>query len=215
MSSLSPGIFITFEGGDGSGKTTQIQRLSQTLTERHIPHIRTREPGGTPNAEKLRTLLVQGSPDGWDGVTEAFLMAAARRDHLRQCIWPALESGTWVLCDRFSDSTFAYQGYGHELGEEFVRTLHTLTMGSFQPHLTFIFQLSPDIGVARKQKEQSLENRFEKYPAPFHARVIQGYQTLLAREPERCIAVQADVPPDTITQTLLRVLEQKGFMRAA
>ena len=209
---LNGAKFITFEGGDGSGKTTQLRRLSQALEARHIPHIVTREPGGSPQAERIRALVVQGPPEGWDGITEAFLMAASRRDHPRHTIWPALAEGVWVLCDRFADSTWAYQGYGHGLGEDFVHRLNALTMGTFAPDLTFVFQLSASCGVTRKKRDAVTEDRFENLPATFHECVRQGYADLLRQEPQRCVAINADHSIETLTKHLLQHLTEKGWL---
>lgn len=210
--SKSRGIFITFEGGDGAGKTTQIRLLSQVLEGRNIPHVSTREPGGTPG-EKIRDLLVNGAPEGWDGVSEAFLVAAARREHLRRLIWPALEEGKWVLCDRFADSTFAYQGFAHGLGRAFVETLNELTMGRFRPDLTFVFQLSEDSGLARKKETCVTEDRYERFPEMFHKRVSEGYRTLLEAEPDRCVAVPADASIETVAHHIWKVLEERKFLK--
>jgi dTMP kinase len=207
------GVLITFEGGDGAGKSTQIERLSAILQRSSIPHVTTREPGGCPQGEAIREILLQGDIHRWDSVSEALLMAAARRRHLLETIWPAMEKGLWVLCDRFADSTWAYQGYGHGLGEGFVRQLNGLTMGHFQPHVTFIFSLSFEQGIRRKKKQHSqLEDRFERLGDAFHQRVQTGYNMLLQHEPQRCIPVDAAAPVEQITQKLVGCLIEKGLL---
>src|SRR6201996_9132030 len=135
---MASGRFITFEGGEGAGKSTQLRRLAETLRERGRDVVTTREPGGSPGAEQIRALLVSGEPDRWDGMTEALLHFAARRDHLRRTVWPALEAGKWVLSDRFADSTLAYQGYGHGLSHHHIRELYRLAVGDFCADLTLI-----------------------------------------------------------------------------
>ncbi len=206
------GIFITFEGGDGAGKTTQIRLLSEKLQAYHLPHLVTREPGGTPSSEKIRALLVKGSPEGWDGISEAFLVAAARREHLRNLIWPALQAGKWVLCDRFSDSTFAYQGFGHQLGIPFVQTLHHLTMGDFQPDLTFLLQLEEKFGLRRKKKMPLSEDRYESFNDEFHKRVAEGYKSLLNMESRRFVSLNAEFSIDELASRIWNTLEEKGFL---
>ena len=181
----TPPFFITFEGGDGAGKSTQIELLSSFLKNQQIDHLVTREPGGTSNAEKLRNLLLDTAKN-WDPVSEAFLMAAARRDHLKHVIWPALREKKWVLCDRFSDSTLAYQGYGHGLGKEFITTLNHLTMGDFSPSLTFIFRLPFHEGMKRKKK---LKDRFESFDPSFHRKALAAFDLLCQENPKRCIAI--------------------------
>lgn len=193
----SKGIFITFEGGEGTGKTTQISLLTNFLTQQGISSVMTREPGGTPQIEMIRDLLMEGEVGRWDPVTEALLMSAARREHLTHVIWPALRAGKWVICDRFADSTLAYQGYGHCLGTNFVHQLNQLVMGSFHPDLTFILHLPPKEGLSRKQK-QAVENRFEKMNAAFHERVWQGYQAIAAFNTSRYVIIEADQPIEKI-----------------
>lgn len=205
---MSKGIFITFEGGEGTGKTTQIGFLADFLAKQGLACVKTREPGGTPQIELIRQILMEGDVNRWDPVTEALLMAAARREHLKQVIWPALEAGKWVICDRFSDSTLAYQGWGHGLGEAFIHQLNHLTMGAFQPDLTFIFHLSPQEGLSRKHKQQR-ENRFEKMDFAFHTRVEKGYQEIPKAQPDRCVIVEADQPIEVIA----RVIQQAVLKR--
>ncbi|EFX83901.1 hypothetical protein DAPPUDRAFT_315306 [Daphnia pulex] len=139
-------------------------------------------------------------------------MAAARREHLRHLVWPALEEGKWVLCDRFSDSTFAYQGFGHELGVSFVETLNQLTMGNFQPDLTFIFQLSEEAGLARKKESLVSEDRYERFPEEFHRRVSKGYLALLEAESQRCVPLSAHTSIEVIADHIWRTLAERHFL---
>ena len=147
--SEKPGLFISFEGGEGSGKTTQIRRLEEWFRHQGRDVVVTREPGGSPGAEEIRNLLLTGDPGRWDAVTEAFLMFASRRDHVERTIRPALADGKVVLCDRFADSSVAYQGYGHGLGAEYIRNLWALAIGDFKPDLTLIFDLPIEVGLGR------------------------------------------------------------------
>ncbi|MGB8601313.1 MAG: dTMP kinase, partial [Rhizomicrobium sp.] len=140
------GHFITFEGGDGSGKTTQIKALAAALEARGIAVTLTREPGGSPGAEDIRTLLVTGTPGRWDPLSETLLLYAARHDHVVRVIKPALAEGKWVLCDRFSDSTYAYQGAGGGLNRETIRRIESVSIEDFKPELTLVLDLPVEIG---------------------------------------------------------------------
>ena len=186
------GRFISFEGGEGSGKSTQLRRLVDRLTETGIPVIATREPGGTPGADAIRALLVEGDADRWDAVTEALLHFAARRDHLETVIRPALTRGDWVICDRFTDSTMAYQGYGHGLGPAFVETLDKLATCGIKPDLTVILDIDPQVGLRRAKGRADDETRYESFDAAFHARVRDGFSTIAAGDPDRCVIISAD-----------------------
>lgn len=146
---MSKGKFITIEGGEGAGKSTQIAGLVAWLNGRGIEAVATREPGGSPGAELVRRLLVEGPVDRWDAATEALLHFAARRDHLLKTVWPALEAGKWVVSDRFADSTLAYQGYGHGLDLKVLGELYRLAVGEFRPDLTVILDLPVEIGLTR------------------------------------------------------------------
>ena len=138
---MSRGRFITFEGGEGAGKTTQLRFLADALRAHRVDPFMTREPGGSTGAEEIRHLLVSGEPGRWDSITEALLHFAARRDHLVRTVWPTLSSGRWVISDRFADSTLAYQGYGHGLPAHLIEQLYTFTVGAFTPDLTIILDL--------------------------------------------------------------------------
>jgi dTMP kinase len=192
------GRFITLEGGEGAGKSTQIRFLAEHLRAKGIDVITTREPGGSPGAEAIRKLLVEGPADAWDGTTEALLMFAARRDHLVRTIRPALARGQWVISDRFADSTRAYQGAGHGFDRTLIETLYRVAVGDFVPDLTIILDLPVEIGLARAAARHGAENRYERLGSDFHQRVRDGFRRIAAAEPGRCVLVNADAPVDIV-----------------
>ena len=206
---MARGRFITFEGGEGAGKSTQLKRLAETLRGRSLDVVTTREPGGSPGAEQIRGLLVSGDPDRWDGTTEALLHFAARRDHLRRTVWPALEAGKWVLCDRFADSTLAYQGYGHGLPHQDIRDLYRLAVGNFVPDLTLILDLPVETGLSRAAGRGGDEDRYEKMKGGFHQRLRDGFLSIAAAEPDRCAVIPADQPLDEVTASILAVIDER------
>ncbi|MEL0105891.1 MAG: dTMP kinase [Rhodospirillaceae bacterium] len=199
---MAKGKFITFEGGEGSGKSTQIKLLVQSLKEAGIDVLQTREPGGSPGAEIIRHLLVEGDPDQWDGLTEALLNYSARHEHLRETVQPALEAGKWVVSDRFADSTFAYQGYGHGLDLETIRRLHELVVGDFKPDLTLILDVPVDIGLSRAASRNDQEDRYERMDIEFHERVRQGFLEIAKKDPGRCIVIDASGDQDQINSEI-------------
>ncbi|MBT4908065.1 MAG: dTMP kinase [Rhodospirillaceae bacterium] len=204
------GKFITFEGGEGAGKTTQIARLADRLQSRGITTITTREPGGAPGADSIRSLLVSGATDKWDPISEVLLLYAGRREHLRQTILPALNQGAWVLCDRFSDSTMAYQGYGHGISKDFIRTVHDEVVGASEPDLTLILDIPVDIGVeravSRNTSTRSGEDRFERMDKSFHERLRAGFLDIAAHAPERVRVIDADSTPEVITEAVWEIV---------
>ncbi len=183
--------FITFEGGEGAGKSTQIALLAEGLTAAGISVRTTREPGGTPGAEQIRALLVTGEAERWDAMTEALLHFAARREHLRGVVRPSLEAGQWVLSDRFADSTMAYQGYGHGLGRAAIERLYALAVGDFAPDLTLILDVPVTLGLERALARGDGEDRYEGLGAEFHERLRQGFREIAEREPGRCALIDA------------------------
>jgi dTMP kinase len=186
---VAPGRFITFEGGEGAGKSTQVRLLADALTGVGVPVCATREPGGTPGGEEIRQLLVRGAASRWDATTEALLHFAARRDHLRALILPSLAAGTWVVSDRFADSTMAYQGYGHQLGRAPVEQLTELVVGDRRPDMTFILDVPIDAGLRRAAGRRDGETRYEDMDMAFHERVRDGFRDIARREPGRCYIV--------------------------
>ncbi len=206
---MAGGRFITIEGGEGAGKSTQIGLLANWLRERRIRVTTTREPGGSPGAEAIRKLLVEGKADRWDGITEALLHFAARRDHLRSTVWPALQSGEWVICDRFADSTRAYQGYGHGLPLATIDRLYELTVGDFKPDLTVILDLPAEQGLKRAAKRKGGETRYESMDIEFHRRLRQGFLEIARAEPQRCIVVDASGAIEAVHMALMMAMIQR------
>lgn len=186
------GKFITFEGGEGTGKSTQTVLLAEYLNEQGHKVVLTREPGGSDGAELIRALLVSGDVSRWTPMTEVLLLYAARSDHWVNVIAPALERGEWVICDRFADSTLAYQGYGHGVDRVFINKLYAAVIGTHQPDWTFVFDLSPEIGVERALKRHTSENRFENMKLDFHNRVREGFLKIAHQNPHRCHIIDAN-----------------------
>lgn len=209
MSSAATGRFITLEGGEGAGKSTQIARLSDWLRQKGRTVVTTREPGGSPGAEMIRKLLVEGPAERWDGTTEALLHFAARRDHLRSTVWPALKRGDWVISDRFADSTVAYQGHGHGLDRGTLERLYHVAVGEFRPDLTLILDLPIDAGLARAAARRGSETRYESLPAEFHERVRAGFLEIARREPGRCVVIDATQGIDAVTVAIVRTVSQR------
>ncbi len=196
------GFFITFEGGDGSGKSTQLRRLAETLRAEGRDVVETREPGGSPGAEAIRPLLLDGDPDRWSAETEALLFTAARRDHLEKTIRPALERGAVVLCDRFADSTRVYQGVARAANRALVDKLHALMIG-VEPDLTLIFDIAPDTALARGLARASGEDRFEEFGVSLQDAVRQGFRALVEEFPDRCVLVDAEGAADDVEPRVL------------
>ena len=202
MSSDAPrGVFITFEGGEGAGKSTQIARLAETLRRaggREV--VTTREPGGTPRAEALRAALLEGVAKPYGPFAEALMFAAARIDHIEALIRPALARGAIVLCDRFSDSTRAYQGAAGGLDPALIASLERVTLEGLRPDLTLILDLPPESGLARARRrgEGSETDRFEAEALGFHERLRAGFRAIAEAEPERCLVIDASPDPDVV-----------------
>jgi dTMP kinase len=195
------GRFITFEGGEGAGKSTQLRLLTTCLLESGHDVRVTREPGGSPGAEDIRKLLVEGEPERWTPLAETLLFLAARADHVARIIDPALAGGAWVLCDRFADSTVVYQGAGRGLGVECVRSLQR-QVGEVRPDLTFILDIDPRDGLMRTNKRGAAENRFEKFDGGFHARLRESFLQIAREEPDRCIVVDAGRAQDVVAEEI-------------
>ena len=192
------GRFITFEGGEGGGKTTQIQYLGKALQDVGIDVVSTREPGGTLAAEEIRQLLVAGSPNRWLPKTELLLHCSARVEHINHVIEPALRSGRWVISDRFHDSTAAYQGYGLGLGLELVDTLHNLLHGNFRPDLTLILDAPIELGLQRTKRRKGSDDRYEQMDITFHERLRSGFLDIAKKEPSRCVVIDASKDEEAV-----------------
>ncbi len=194
-----PGLFITFEGGEGTGKSTQVQRLAEHFRKSNRKHIVTREPGGTGEAESIRALLVNGATDRWSANAEALLNYAAREMHLLKLIRPALARGDVVICDRFMDSTRAYQHYAGQCNVALVDDLEREIVGRTRPGLTLLFDLDPAIGLLRaKSRGGGSEDRFERKGPEFHRRLRDGFLAIARAEPKRCKVIDASEDMDTI-----------------
>jgi len=208
-----PPFFISLEGGEGAGKSTQIKMLTQWLGKKGISVCTTREPGGSPGAEEIRALLVKGATDRWASMTEALLMAAARAEHVERTIKPALDTGQWVLCDRFLDSSVAYQGAGRHLGMDRVGALQTLALGDFKPDLTIILDLPVSVGLDRAKMREGAkadsEDRFEQLDISFHETLRNAYLKIAAGEPERCVVLDANRSPENLQSSIQSVLSKK------
>ncbi len=210
---MARGKFITFEGGEGAGKSTQIKRLASHLEGRDISVLVTREPGGSKQAEAIRDLLVTGDTERWDAISEALLNFAARRNHVETVIKPALEAGTWVLCDRFADSTTVYQGIAGGVGEENIKKLYELTLGDFVPDLTFILDIPVAIGLVRSnerhQSSRSNEDRYERMDKDFHEALREGFLKVAHDHPERCVVIEAEGPEDEIEAAVCETVTER------
>ncbi len=183
--------FVTFEGGEGAGKSTQIKLLAQSFTNAAFAVDVTREPGGSQGGEIIRKLVVEAGAHQWNAATEALLFMAARYDHLHARILPALASGQWVLCDRFYDSTYVYQGMAKQVGTQWLNQLYSLLYGNIAPDLTILLDIEPEIGLQRAKSRSGNETRFENLDTAFHHIVRQGFLDRAASEPSRFHVVSA------------------------
>jgi dTMP kinase len=206
---MAQGRFITFEGGEGSGKSTHIRMLAESLRDHGLSVITTREPGGALGAEQIRHLLVEGEPGRWDPMTEALLHFAARRDHLVRTVWPALAEGQWVLCDRFADSTLAYQGYGHGLPRHAIEQLYDMTVGNFAPDLTLILDLPVEEGLHRAAGRGGAEDRYERMGQLFHERLRQGFLDIARHHPNRCVLLSSVAPVEDVRAKILAAVKER------
>ncbi|MEW9123687.1 MAG: dTMP kinase [Thermotaleaceae bacterium] len=196
------GLFITMEGPDGSGKSTQIEKLAHYLKYKGYEVIVTREPGGTRIGEKIRKLILDKENTEMDRVTEALLYAASRAQHVAEVIAPSVQAGKVVICDRFVDSSIVYQGIGRALGIEVVEKINQIAIKNIFPHITFLFKLCPEIGLARKT-QQGEKDRLEQETLDFHQRVFEGYQQLEALYPQRIVAIDASKSIEDIHQQMI------------
>jgi dTMP kinase len=207
------GRFVTLEGGEGAGKSTQLSLLGERLAVAGIPCLSTREPGGSPGAEAIRDLLLGPASRRFDPLAEALLFGAARADHLATVIRPALEAGRWVLCDRFADSTRAYQGAAGGLPAGTVATLERLVVAETAPDLTFILDLDPAVGLTRAaaRRGQEAADRFEGEAASFHAKLREAFLGIAAAEPMRCAVIDATQPAEVIADTIWHVVRDRLY----
>lgn len=206
---MQRGRFITFEGGEGAGKTTQARLLVERLRARGLDVIQTREPGGSPGAEEIRNIAVSGEADRWSPRTETLLMYAARSDHLERTIRPALEAGRWVVCDRFADSSRVYQGAGGGAPESLIEALDAAVVDGDQPELTLVFDLPVEVGLERAFGRGLFETRFESKGVAFHQKLREGFLQVAARHPERCVVIDATGEVEEVSERLWRVVEAR------
>lgn len=203
------GKLITLEGGEGAGKSTQITRLASALESAGLSVVTTREPGGSPAGERIRKLLVEGEPGSLRPMSEALLHFAQRAEHIAETIRPALDRGAWVVCDRFADSTMAYQGYGHRLGRPPIKTLCRLVCGKLQPALTLILDVPVEIGLKRAAARRGTETRYERMDASFHERLRRGFLDIARREPRRCAVIDTTQDVDAVTAQILATVARR------
>ncbi len=206
---MTPGKLITFEGGEGAGKTTQAKMLAEALEGAGIETLMTREPGGTFGAEAIRDLVLEGTSDRWSGMTELLLMYAARLDHVEKLIKPALERGVWVISDRFSDSSMAYQGYARELGPEKVKALHKAVMDGFEPDLTILFDIDPILAQKRVETRGEDLSRFDAESITFHNTLRQAFLDIAEANADRIFTVDAAASRDGVQTRILFAVSQK------
>ncbi len=199
------GLFISFEGIDGSGKSTQARLLAETLKAQGLPVLLTREPGGSPGAEEIRALVLQGDPDRWSAETEILLFTAARRDHLERTIEPALAEGKIVICDRFADSTRMYQGTSRGDLRAMVDQLHALMIGR-EPDLTILIDMDPSAGLARAKGRAGIEERFEDFGLPLQEKMRAGFLALAKAEPDRFRVIDGAGAPEAVAQNVLKIV---------
>ena len=202
MEAVQRGRFITFEGGEGAGKSTQVRILAERLRGGGLDVVATREPGGSEGAEAIRALLLTGEADRWSAISETLMMYAARRDHIERTIRPALERGTWVISDRFADSTRAYQGAGGGVKPGLVAAMETFVLEDTRPDLTLMLDLPVETGLERAGLCGGAEMRFESKGQAFHQRLRDAFLEIAAAEPGRCAVIAADQTPDAVSAAI-------------
>ncbi|CCA93383.1 dTMP kinase [Novosphingobium sp. PP1Y] len=204
---MTAGRFIALEGGEGAGKSTQACLLAEALRERGLEVVTTREPGGTPGAEAIRELLLHGDGDGWNPRAEALLFAAARSDHVEKLIRPAVERGAWVICDRFLDSSRAYQGGGGGLSDADIRELHRIGSGGLLPDLTVLIEVSPSVASARLSlRDTEGTDRIGSRDTAYHARVAAAFAAFAEAETARFARIDGDGSPQDTHQMVLNAI---------
>ena len=194
VTAVARGRFITFEGGEGGGKSTQARRLAERLDGAGVRVVVTREPGGSPGAEAIRALFVTGAADRWSAISETLLVYAARRDHIERVIRPALDRGDWVVCDRFADSTRAYQGSAGGAPMSLIAALEASVLEDVRPDLTLVLDVPVELGLARAASRAEGEARFEAKGAPFHERLRAAFLDIARAAPDRCVVIDASLP---------------------
>jgi dTMP kinase len=211
------GRFITLEGGEGAGKSVQARRLEDRLAAIGLAVVGTREPGGSPGAEALREAILSGFASDFSPAGQAFLFAAARADHLEKTIWPALERGAWVVCDRFADSTRAYQGAACNLPEAFIASLERLTIGANRPDLTLILDIPPEIGLKRaaERRRAARPDRFERQGLRFHQTLREAFLAIASAESHRCIVIDANRAEEEVAAAIWAAVEARLEPRGA
>ena len=206
---MQTGKFITFEGGEGAGKTTQAKMLAEALEGAGIETLMTREPGGTFGAEAIRDLVLEGTSDRWSGMTELLLMYAARLDHVEKLIKPALDRGVWVISDRFSDSSMAYQGFARGLGADKVKAVHAAVMDGFEPDLTILFDIDPILAQKRVETRGEDLSRFDAESITFHNTLRDAFNDIAAENSERIFTIDAAASRDGVQTRILFAVTQK------
>ena len=201
------GKFLTFEGGEGAGKSTQIALLKETLLSLGHRVVQTREPGGTKNTESLRELILYPPEGVWSSMTELLLHLASRREHIENFIEPALKDGNWVLCDRYIDSTIAYQGYGKGIDVKLIQKLHALIQYDLNPDLTFIFDISAEVGLSRAQKRGTLDT-YENLDLSFHQNLRKGFIEIAQNNPNRCYIIDGSAAIGDVRENILKKTKQ-------
>lgn len=201
--------FITFEGGEGAGKSTQLKLLAKAFAAAALPHLLTREPGGSAGGEAIRSLVVTGAVDRWHPATEALLFMAARLDHIETRIRPALAHGEWVLCDRFYDSTYVYQGFAKQVGTAWLDGLYHQLYGQFAPDLTLLLDIPVEAGLARAGARAGDETRFESMQVAFHESLRTGFLQLAKAHPRRIHCFDASQPADKVHAQIISALNQR------
>lgn len=202
--------FITLEGGEGAGKSTQVKLLAQAFAQAGLAARTTREPGGSEGGEAIRNLVVTGAADRWDATTESLLFMTARYDHVERLIKPALAAGQWVLCDRFYDSTYVYQGIAKNVGTEWLDQLYRHLYGNFTPDLTFLLDLDPKVGLGRATaRGNDAESRFESMGLAYHTTLRNAFLDRATAEPARFAKVDASQSPQAVHEAMIAVLNQR------
>ena len=213
MTRRGPARFITLEGGEGAGKSTQAARLAKALRAQGIECLATREPGGSEGAEQIRALLVSGETSRWDPLTETMLVFAARADHVARTIRPALDERRWVVCDRFTDSTFAYQGAGRGVPRETIRRIESIALADLKPDLTLVLDLPVEEGLKRAGRRGSHDSRYEQFDTAFHERLRAAFLSIARREAGRCHVIDATQGEDQVAVAIWAHVKRRYRLR--